>query len=1004
MDERDRKHPEAAAGRLDGAYDRLPVGVVRCLAGETLRILAVNRVFLEMLGEAETLPVCDEDAASLREAFEHCEENGTFYREVRMTERFGKRIWVRCDGTREGSVDGKPVVLLTVVNITDRKQDQAQMEERQREYELVVGKYAEVMFEYWPDRDELISRHNSGDRVYTHRLSRYMETLDTAGIVHPEDVRAMRNLLTGVTRQAEIRTRYPDQSAYTWVDLQAEVLRHSGRIYKVVGALRNISDIRAKELEFRRLERDSQIFTASLMALFGELIVLDLKTGHSYVKRADDAAVSVLSVGSQGEFEVENRQYGLRLIHPDDQPRFFDFSKLDNIRRRIERGERRFSTEVRRKNGSGVYRWCELLGIVIDNEGRDNYNVLLTFRDIHDLRVAQQQKREADRRFMAAVNNFYDGIYECELCSKRVKSWKSARGLLGMGAPNLDSLENWHWFVKQVHPDYQERSDRKFSVRNIVAAFRGGAREVSMELPCLCTDGSYRWLAIQVQHIGGDPECPEVMAYIKDIDAKHREEAARNEKLKEALKMAEESNHAKSDFLSRMSHDIRTPMNVIIGMSEIAESSLDDRDRVSDCLKKIHVSAQFLLSLINDVLDMSKIESGKLTINTAPFSLRELLDDVSVLCSGQAKMQGQQFHIRLEECDGAYVGDALRLKQILMNLLGNAVKFTPSGGNVSLAVTAEQPEDDRMWLKFTVKDSGIGMSPEFLERLFTPFEQEQSGGGRVFEGTGLGLAITHKLVEMMGGRITVSSKQGEGSEFQVILPFARSAEGSRDGETAVAGTCGAGVGAYGAGPGTCGAGTGTSGAVAGTYSAGPGTCGVGPGTSGVGPGTCGVGPGTSGAVAGTRGVGPATRGADTANPSPARFSGETILLVEDNDLNREIARTLLMMAGLSVEEAADGREAVERFAASAPGDIRAILMDIRMPVMDGLEATRRIRAMNRPDAQRIPVIAMTANAFYEEQADADAAGLCAYLTKPVEPERLYRTLEFWLNHCQEGSL
>ena len=256
-----------------------------------------------------------------------------------------------------------------------------------------------------------------------------------------------------------------------------------------------------------------------------------------------------------------------------------------------------------------------------------------------------------------------------------------------------------------------------------------------------------------------------------------------------------------------------------------------------------------------------------------------------------------------------------------------------------------------MWLKFTVKDSGIGMSPQFMERLFTPFEQEQSGGGRVFEGTGLGLAITHKLVEMMGGRITVSSKQGEGSEFQVTLPFARSAEGSRDGENAEAGTCGAGVETHGASP--------------------------------------------------------APHAADTAthpSPSPARFSGETILLVEDNDLNREIARTLLMMAGLSVEEAADGREAVERFAASAPGDIRAILMDIRMPVMDGLEATRRIRAMNRPDAQRIPVIAMTANAFYEEQADADAAGLCAYLTKPVEPERLYRTLEFWLNHCQEGSL
>lgn len=938
---RKQPEPELADGGLDGVYDKLPVGVARCTAGESFRVLAGNRVLREMLGEVEALPVRAEDAAGLREAMERCEENGTFYREVRMTERSGERIWARLDGTREVTADRTPVFLMTVVNITDRKQDQAQMEERQREYELMVGKYAQVMFEYWPDRDELISRENGGNGSHTYTLSQYIGTLDTAGVVHPDDVQAMRELLTGVTRQVEIRTRYPGQSAYTWVDLQAEVLRRNGRIYKVVGALRNISDIHAKELEFRRLEYDSQIFTASLMALFGELIVLDLKTGQSYVKRGDEASMPVLTVDGPGIFVEENRRYGHMLIHPDDRPRFFDLFGLDSIRRRIARGERRFCAEVRRKNGSGVYRWCEFLGIVIGNESGDNYSVLLTFRDIHELRTAQQQKREADRRFMAAVNNFYDGIYECELCSQRVKAWKSARGLLGMGAPDPDSLENWRWFIKQVHPDYQERSNRTFGSENIIAAYRGGAREVSMELPCLCMDGSYRWLAIQVQHIGGDPECPEIMAYIKDIDKKHREEEARGEKLKAALKMAEESNHAKSEFLSRMSHDIRTPMNVIIGMSEIAESSLDQRDRVADCLKKIHVSAQFLLSLINDVLDMSKIESGKLTIHAASFSMEEILDEVFVLCSGQAKKQGQKFDIRLEEaCGGAYVGDALRLKQILMNLLSNAVKFTPSGGSVSLDVRADRPEGQRMWLKFTVKDSGIGMSPQFLERLFNPFEQEQSGGGRVFEGTGLGLAITHKLVEMMGGRITVSSKQGEGSEFRVVLPFARSGEGG-------------------------------------------------------GTGKAGDWPGTE-----VRGAGAKPRGpADSIH-----FSGETILLVEDNDLNREIARTLLKMAGLSVVEAADGREAVERFAASEPGDIRAVLMDIRMPVMDGLEATCRIRAMERPDAKRVPVIAMTANAFYEEQADADAAGLCAYLTKPVEPERLYRTLQFWLNHRPEESL
>ena len=522
--------------------------------------------------------------------------------------------------------------------------------------------------------------------------------------------------------------------------------------------------------------------------------------------------------------------------------------------------------------------------------------------------------------------------------------------------------------------------------------------------------------------------------------------------LRDALLNAQKANKAKSHFLSRMSHEIRTPMNAIIGMTTIAATALDNRSRLEDCLAKISGASRHLLMLINDILDMSKIESGKLSLCSEPFLLPELVNSVTTIIYPQTRSKGIGFEVSLAEIrHERLIGDPLRLSQILLNILGNAVKFTPRGGNIRLELR-EKIVRDRVRLHFAISDTGRGMSPEFLQHLFIPFEQEHSGTS--LEGTGLGMAITQNMVSLMHGSISVKSKPGEGTTFSVELDFATDtndvpkaapnleslsvlvvdddkntcehtaiildrmgvrAEWVLSGKEAVERA----IAAHEADNGYDVAfidwkmpdmdgieatrrirrsvGADTLIIIISAYdwteiedearAAGADAFIAKPMFQSTIYNTL-----LSCSLSSPIREGERERERERERETPPDLSGKRLLLAEDNELNREIATEFLKTTGAAIDTAANGEEAVQLFARSVPHAYAAVFMDVQMPVMDGHQATRAIRALPRPDAGVVPIIAMTANAFAEDVAAALDAGMNRHLGKPIDVKLLFRTL------------
>lgn len=380
---------------------------------------------------------------------------------------------------------------------------------------------------------------------------------------------------------------------------------------------------------------------------------------------------------------------------------------------------------------------------------------------------------------------------------------------------------------------------------------------------------------------------------------------------------ADERLRAKTEFLSNMSHDIRTPINGIMGMTNIARNSLDNRNRVEDCLKKIDSASRHLLSLINDVLDMSRIESGRTTITGSPADIRVICDNCCSIIKGQIAGRDLEFisDVKAEHC--RIMADELHLRQIFINILGNAVKFTKDGGKIWFNCYEIAHTADDVTYRFTIKDTGIGMSKAFMSTIFEAFSQEESGDRSKYVGTGLGMSITKQLVDLMGGTINVDSVKGRGSTFEVCLCFKLDASAVKEEEK--------------------------------------------------------------------------------VNISASSIEGTRILLVDDNELNQEIACELLSSFGAVVDTASDGAEAISKFSESVPGTYDLILMDIMMPNMNGLEASRAIRSMEREDAGTIPILAMTANAFDDDVKASRDAGMNAHLSKPIDIQEVVRAVASHVN-------
>ena len=543
--------------------------------------------------------------------------------------------------------------------------------------------------------------------------------------------------------------------------------------------------------------------------------------------------------------------------------------------------------------GVGVIAFVTLLFMVVRN--------ILNLR-----RLAENEKT------IRALSDSFFAIYRVDFKNGTYRAIKTSDDLRGTFADTGDYDLLLSQVKKRVHPEAFAEFEQDFSLKSIAQRVKENIVDYGGDYQRMF-GGSYRWVNVrtiyQKQILPG-----EVILCFKDVDVEKRQQMQHMMILQEALDTAKTSAKARNTFFNTMSHDMRTPLNAVIGFSELIRREPANPEKVTGYIKKVEFAAKQLLMLINDILEMAKLEAGKSALDVKEFNLPDYVTEVCELFRVQAERQQKQFALSVQVKDPVVMGDSFKIGQILNNLLSNALKYSCEGAEIRVDV---RQFDYQKYSKYQIQvaDTGIGMSEEFLQNIFEPYARETHFTPRATEGTGLGMPIVKSLVQQMSGEITVESTVGKGSCFTVTLPL-EVAEQNVTAATAPA-------------------------------------------------------PGTTPA---------------------ASLAGQTILVAEDNELNMEIVTELLTMSGAQVIGAANGAQAVERFQRSAPYSVDAILMDMQMPVMDGCEAARAIRRLDRPDAATVPIVAVTANAFAEDVDRTTAAGMNAHVSKPIDMDRLCEAL------------
>ena len=646
-------------------------------------------------------------------------------------------------------------------------------------------------------------------------------------------------------------------------------------------------------------------------------------TGNEELLYANKAVFKIFGCETLEEFKELTGYTFKGMLYPDD------YEKVSgSIVDQIEKSQGNLDyVEYRIVRKDGKIRWLDDYGHYVNS---DVYGGLfyVFISDITEKRVQMEADKAVYTAVIDALSRAYNAVWLINDIA--TGSFSLFRGDTSEGSvharPTKEALElltyedaKANYINNFVAPSDRERLEKELTLENIIAnttskkVFGVVFKRVVGDKECY-----YRIEFAQVQLPNGKTG---IVAGFKDVDEDVRKEQEIQQVLRDAIDTANATSKAKSDFLSSMSHDIRTPMNGIIGMTAIATAHLDDRERVEDCLKKISEASSHLLSLINEVLDMNKIESGKVELNEENFNLSELVD--TLLAMTKAQLENHHHTLKLDVADVVHenvIGDSHRIQQVFVNLMSNAIKYTPDGGTISLTV-AERPTNAHgvACYEFVFEDNGIGMTEDFQKHLFEPFTRANDKKTAAIQGTGLGMTITQSLVRMMGGDIQVKSRPGEGSRFAVTIYLkfldVQNAEAHKEDPL--------------------------------------------------------------------------------KNLEDLKFEGKRILLVEDHPVNAEIAKNVLQMTGLEVEWVMDGEAAVERMAGSNEGEFDLVFMDIQMPNMDGYQATAAIRAMTTY-ARRIPIVAMTANAFADDIRKAKEVGMNDHISKPIDFKELAKILQKWI--------
>lgn len=1039
----------------DSTYDSIPGGVAKVLIGTQLSLLEANDNFFQMLGTDRTAykgtlsAVAPADRGAIVTAFmEAAETDAPVDIEYRCRRFDNERtIWIHLIARFVENAHGAKVYQCVFIDITKQKTAQIQLYRERDRYRIIMENSADVIYEYDRKTDTVVFyetiRRGDENEIAKHVSPNFSKKLYDQKIAHPEDAETVMRVFSGVQGgSAEVRLRNLKLNGdYVWCLLQGQPVYENGALARVVGIIRDITENKRISQEKERLQR---IFDLELRRDYESICQINPSTGRYVMCTPSNA--SYYDIPTSGIFSEELEHAISRIVCSEDRETCLKTMSIGNMLKTLEE-EKEGTCYYRVLTPDGSLRWKCARYTYFGDDG----SILLNVRDVHDIRIAQQQE---ENRFRAILRETCEYIIETDV---ETKSYTLHLPTLINRYPLADCSDYGsliaRYSERYVAPEDREAFLRAVSLPEALNRMRreGGSCSIKYTVN---TNGSPAYKTWNMSLYRYDDNREYMLSYILDItklvleqQEKEREAERNRQIIKDALTAAEQASRAKSDFLSRMSHEIRTPMNAVIGMTTIAAASLDNRDKLTDCLGKIGLSSRYLLSLINDILDMSRIESGKVSIINEEFDFRSFVEGISSLIYPQAKNKNIVFDLNIEGVvDERYRGDPLRLNQVLINILSNALKFTPEWHSVHLSIRETRRVRDRAYLQFIVRDTGIGMEKGLLTRIFEPFEQGGASISHSYGGSGLGLAISSNLVSLMNGHISVSSTPGVGSEFVVELPLLTVPDNTPKQDVSLEDirvlvvdddlvTCEhttlilnrIGVDAEYV----------TSGKAAVTrvksalqrhtcYNIAlvdwkmPDMDGVETARSIrriVGPDTLVIIMSAYDwteieARAREAGVDffiskpifqsvvqdvllKATRRRQSAATLPVQkedFAGRRILLVEDNEINMEIARTLLEFRNASVDGACNGQQAVEMFRSSPPNHYDAVLMDVRMPVMDGIAATQAIRGLNRADAATVPILAMTANAFAEDIEQSRKAGMNEHLAKPIEPETLYARL------------
>lgn len=759
----------------------------------------------------------------------------------------------------------------------------------------------------------------------------------------------------------------------------------------------------------------------------------------------ENESIEVIKDGINPELENTKHDYKIlcnirkRDIYPPDHNLWDETISLETFHKMIEEGYLHRKFDMRFCNKHFGFEWHEaFIDIVINEDGMPG-RIILSSHNVNDFRKSQIIEK--------AVQSEYDYVIYIEASKNSYVMYTSGSE---SDSPPPVASSDYEAVVAEYNRQYMspelcEEMTMNMKIAHVSPILKQHGEYILYN--SMIENGMNRDKKIRFSYF--DKEKNIWLLTRTDI-TEIKEERRQKQLLRDALQSATAANRAKSDFLSRMSHDVRTPINAIIGMTAIAGLHMNDQARIADCLKKITISSKLLLNLINEVLDMSKLESGRIMLTDEVFNLDELLESLFIMVQSAFEAKKQQLHIRVirvkHEC---LIGDVQRIQQALLNMLTNAIKYTPDGGQIEVTIE-EKPSVYNGYSQFeiAVSDNGIGMKPEFISKVFEPFERSDDTAVRNIQGTGLGMAISRNIAQMMNGDILVKSEYGKGSTFTMIFHVKQGNLDEYDSSILVdlpilvvddddisCEIACENLEELGMKP---------EWVLSGREAVEKVTDGnnyfaiiidlMMPGMNGiettqkireqVGPNIPIIiisaydysGYESEALKAGANGFiskpvmksklfllmkrFATDRKEEEQAVGPAvitSFADKRILVVEDNDLNREIAYELLKETGAEIETACDGKEAVDKVSASPEGYYNLIIMDIQMPVMNGLEATKNIRRLDRQDIKKLPIVAMSANAFAEDVQLSLKAGMNEHIAKPIEIISLYKIIAKWFS-------